>query len=160
MSIPTVKAFQFDDNNTEKFAAHGLTDRQVNQLLGNGGDRMKSNNDSTDLGNLEEWDFERAELSKPAQSRRTVVSVSVSRDDFDQLSSYAERIGMRTSEFIRRAALAHLRKPARAAFIFSASGSGGSMIFTSASVAKTDVWGQVNQELPQPNQAEQAAFAP
>ena len=35
LSIPTVEAFQFDDDNTEKFAAHGLTDRQVNQLLGN-----------------------------------------------------------------------------------------------------------------------------
>ena len=120
---------------------------------------MKKGNDSTDLGNADEWDFEGAELSKPAQSRRTVVSVSVSRDDFDQLSAYAERIGMRTSEFIRRAALAHVRRPSRVAFIFSASGSGGSMIFTSAPVAKTDVWGQVNQELPQPDQAEQASFA-
>lgn len=113
----------------------------------------------TDLGNAEEWDFERAELSKPTQSGRTVVSVSVSRDDFDQLSSYAERIGMRTSEFIRRAALAHVRRPARVAFVFSASGSGGSMIFTSAPVAKTAVWGQVNQELPQPDRVEQAALA-
>lgn len=114
---------------------------------------MKKRNDDTDLENAEEWDFERAELSKPAPSRRTVVSVSVSRDDFDQLSTYAERIGLRTSEFIRRAALAHVRRPVRAAVIFSASASGGSMIFTSAPVAKTDVWGQVNQELPQPDQA-------
>ena len=114
---------------------------------------MKKSDDAADLGNVEEWDFDRAELRKPAHSRRTVVSVSVSRDDFDQLSAYAERIGMRTSEFIRRAALAHIRRPVRAAVIFSASGSGGSMIFTSTPVAKTDVWGQVNQELPQPDQA-------
>lgn len=112
---------------------------------------MKKSDDDTALENAEEWDFDRAELSKPAPSRRTVVSVSVSRDDFDRLSSHAERIGMRTSEFIRRAALAQMRRPARAV-IFSASGSGGSMIFTSAPVAKTDVWGQVNQELPQPDQ--------
>lgn len=35
MSIPTVNAFQFDAENAEKFAAHGLTDRLVNQLLDN-----------------------------------------------------------------------------------------------------------------------------
>lgn len=35
MSIPTVSAFQFDAQNAEKFAAHRLTDRQVNQLLAN-----------------------------------------------------------------------------------------------------------------------------
>ena len=73
---------------------------------------MTTSGDATDLENVEEWDFERAELSMPAHSRRTVVSVSVSPDDFDQLSSYAERIGLRTSQFIRRAALAHVRRSA------------------------------------------------
>jgi hypothetical protein len=76
---------------------------------------MTTSGDATDLENVEEWDFERAELSMPAHSRRTVVSVSVSVDDFDQLSSHAERIGLRTSQFIRRAALAHVRRSARTA---------------------------------------------
>jgi len=119
---------------------------------------MKNSDEGKDFG-VDEWDFERAELSKPAQSRRTVVSVSISRDEFDRLSKYAERIGMRTSEFIRGAALAHVRKPSRVAVIFSAGGSGGSMIFTSAPVAKTDVWGQVKQEFPQPKSADQVTFA-
>lgn len=35
MSIPTVAGFQFDDQNSEKFGAHGLTDRRVDQILGN-----------------------------------------------------------------------------------------------------------------------------
>src|SRR5688500_8727314 len=100
----------------------------------------------TQLDDPEEWDFERAELAKPVQSGRTVVSVSISKDDFGRLSTYAERLGMRTSEFIRRAALAYVQKPARESIVYSAGGSGGSVIFTSAPIAKTDVWGQVNQE--------------
>ena len=76
---------------------------------------MKKRNDDTDLENAEEWDFERAELSKPPHTRRTVVSVSVSPDELDQLSSHAERIGLRTPQFIRRVALAHVRRFARTA---------------------------------------------
>lgn len=35
MSTPTVEGFQFDDDNSQKFGAHGLTDRQVDQILDN-----------------------------------------------------------------------------------------------------------------------------
>jgi len=35
VSIPAIAAFQFDDKNIEKFATHGLTDRQVDQILDN-----------------------------------------------------------------------------------------------------------------------------
>ena len=33
MSRPTIRAFVMDDENAEKFAGHGLTDRQVDQVL-------------------------------------------------------------------------------------------------------------------------------
>jgi hypothetical protein len=34
-SSPRIEAFWFDDENVEKFAAHGLTDLQVDQVLEN-----------------------------------------------------------------------------------------------------------------------------
>ncbi len=33
MSSPTIDAFVMDEENAEKFALHGLTDRQVDQVL-------------------------------------------------------------------------------------------------------------------------------
>ena len=35
MSSPVVVGFTFDDENAEKFAQHGLSERQVAQVLGN-----------------------------------------------------------------------------------------------------------------------------
>ncbi len=37
--------------------------------------------------------------------RRAVVSVSMTRDDFERVSEYARKHGMKTSEFLRQAAL-------------------------------------------------------
>lgn len=34
-SIPRIVGFDFDDDNVEKFASHGLTDRRVSQVLDN-----------------------------------------------------------------------------------------------------------------------------
>lgn len=61
-----------------------------------------------ELKNLEEsdsWDFEGAEKKSPVRATRAVVSVAFSREDFERVSTRAEQLGMRTSEFIRNAAL-------------------------------------------------------
>ena len=52
------------------------------------------------------WDFSRAVVSPGTQKARAVVSVAFARDDFEQVASAARQSEMKTSEFIRGAALA------------------------------------------------------
>ena len=101
----------------------------------------------------DEWDFDSAELRRGSSEGRTVVSVSMAREDFARLSDFAEKLGMRPSEFIRRAALGRLQP--RKVVIFSATAGHGSLILTGAAIPKTAVWGQVTYELAQNSQAEQ-----
>lgn len=51
------------------------------------------------------WDWERAEARPGRKKPRAVVSVAFGRDDFETVARYAERAGMKLSEFIRSAAL-------------------------------------------------------
>lgn len=59
-------------------------------------------------GGLEDpayWDYKRAEVKAPAKAPRIIVSVAFKRDDFALVSQHVERIGKKTSEFIREAAI-------------------------------------------------------
>lgn len=56
-----------------------------------------------DVGN--EWDLENAVRRDGVKQGSIVVSVRLSRCEFDTLSEYAEAEGVSTSAFIRRAAL-------------------------------------------------------
>ena len=58
-----------------------------------------------DVGSEEDWDFEQAQKKPGVKSGRTVVSVAFRRDEFEKVSDAAEGDNMRTSEFIRKAAL-------------------------------------------------------
>ena len=51
------------------------------------------------------WDLENAEIMPPVRNPRAVVSVSFPRGDFELVSECAEKHGMKTSEFIRKAAI-------------------------------------------------------
>ena len=62
-----------------------------------------------DEASLDNWDFERAEKRPGVQKSRAIVSVAFSRDDFEQVGLEAERLGMKVSEFIRRATLDRAR---------------------------------------------------
>ena len=55
------------------------------------------------------WDFERAEQRPGVQKSRAIVSVAFRRDEFEQVGLEAERLGVKVSEFIRRAALDRAR---------------------------------------------------
>jgi hypothetical protein len=57
-----------------------------------------------ELEREDQWDFDAAEARTGAKSR-AVVSVAFSREDFERVSECAEARNMRTSEFIREAAL-------------------------------------------------------
>lgn len=64
--------------------------------------------DDTELRELEDretWDDDVGEVRPPVKAPRAVVSVAFARDDFERVSEFARRAGMKTSEFIRRSAL-------------------------------------------------------
>ena len=63
------------------------------------------NERDSELKRAETWDFEKPEVREPVKHSRAVVSVAFRRDDFTQVSVFAGRIGKRTSEFIREAAI-------------------------------------------------------
>lgn len=48
-------------------------------------------------------------IRQPAKPARAIVSVAFGRDDFDEVVDYATAHGMKTSEFIRKAALAYAK---------------------------------------------------
>lgn len=58
-----------------------------------------------DLENEGSWAWEKAETRPAVESRRTVVSVAFPRAEYEQVARYASSVGMKTSEFIRNAAL-------------------------------------------------------
>lgn len=69
-----------------------------------------------ELQNPDNW--EDAGTVRPAvKSPRAVVSVAFSREDFEAVAAYAERHGMKLSEFIRRAALERMSPNRRAAVV-------------------------------------------
>jgi hypothetical protein len=55
------------------------------------------------------WSNAEAEIRQPTKSPRAVVSVAFSHEDHAQVVERAKALGMKTSEFIRRAALDQLR---------------------------------------------------
>jgi len=81
--------------------------------------------DDIELNELQDpstWADE-GEIRPPVKRSRAVVSVAFARDDFQQVSDYATQLGMRTSEFIRKAALDATSRGRSRAVIQSVSGS-------------------------------------
>lgn len=62
-----------------------------------------------ELQDPQQWDFEHAKKRRGVKRSRAVVSVALSRQDYDRVVDAAEQQGMRTSEFIRNAALEQAR---------------------------------------------------
>ncbi|HLB11837.1 MAG TPA: hypothetical protein VJO15_02660 [Dehalococcoidia bacterium] len=89
-----------------------------------------------DLEQLEDWDYEKAERRPPVRKPREVVSVSFGRDEFEQVSKYAERQGAKTSEFIRTAALDATQSHYAPTIVFTGGGLGVS-VFTTAPAPAT-----------------------
>jgi hypothetical protein len=58
-----------------------------------------------ELQSPESWDWERAETRPARKKPRAVVSVAFNRQDFETVAAFAERAGMKLSEFIRSAAM-------------------------------------------------------
>jgi hypothetical protein len=64
--------------------------------------------DEQELAELQDprnWEDTDDEIRPPVKAPRAVVSVAFARDDFLRVTEQARRLGMKTSEFIRKAAL-------------------------------------------------------
>ncbi len=74
-----------------------------------------------ELQSPESWDDDEGEVRPPVKSPRAVVSVGFSRGDFQEVAEQARRQGMKTSEFIRQAALDRIRSRTPSLGVVSAS---------------------------------------
>ena len=86
-----------------------------------------------DLQDESTWDYDNAEVRPASQSNRVVVSVAFARQDFQRVVEYAESVNMRTSEFIRTAALDNISKPTEASG-FSCSASNAGIIISASHI--------------------------
>jgi len=96
--------------------------------------RRKKELTEEELPDPETWDFENAVTLPPVKNPRAIVSVAFPGDDFDMVSDAADRLGMRLSEFIRRAAIDH----ARGAPAPDVSGAPGAEIYAGRLPSKTN----------------------
>ena len=58
-----------------------------------------------ELQNPGSWDWERAQARPGRKKPRAVVSVAFNREDFETVAAFAERAGIKLSQFIRSAAI-------------------------------------------------------
>lgn len=75
-----------------------------------------------ELQDPESWEDTEDEVREPSRPRRAVVSVSFPREDFERIVAHAQEQGLKTSEVIRRAALAQIDPPDAGVAIVSVSG--------------------------------------
>lgn len=92
-----------------------------------------------ELEDPESWDYESAEKHQGTKSVRVVVSVAFHREDFARVSEGAERVGKKTSEYIREAALEKTVHEDELARVASFSGSLGASVYTREPLTVTRV---------------------
>ena len=83
-----------------------------------------------ELQNADSWDYEHAQRRPRIRKPRAVVSVAFSREDFERVAEHAQRLGMRTSELIRQAALDLAQNTGGQAEVIFASSGLGSVIYS------------------------------
>jgi hypothetical protein len=92
-----------------------------------------------DLEAAESWDFASADKVPAQKSSRAIVSVAFKREDFDRVAEQAEQLGIRTSEFIREAALDRLRGGVIGAWLVLVVGEQREEIFLTSRAPRTGV---------------------
>lgn len=83
-----------------------------------------------DLEKPDNWDFDNAVEHPPVRGRRAIVSVAFPRDDFQLVSGTAAKVGMKTSEFIRKAAIEKASTSAEILSIAWIGGTAGQFVFS------------------------------
>lgn len=77
-----------------------------------------SDHELKQLEAAETWSDDEGVVRPAVKHQRAIVSVAFAREDLDRVSEHAERHGLKTSEFIRSAALAEVaRTPQRLRFL-------------------------------------------
>ena len=77
-----------------------------------------------ELENSENWDYQRPAIKKTVKTSRVVVSVAFPHADFALVSTHAERLGEKTSEFIRKAAIEKATGQCGASIVHGSGGTG------------------------------------
>ena len=77
------------------------------------------------LESSDTWDLEAATSGRRTKPTRAIVSVAFKREEFELVSESAELVGMRTSEFIRTAALEKARPSGSSVSFYVSSGTAG-----------------------------------
>lgn len=95
-----------------------------------------------DLEKPDNWDFDNAVEHPPVKGRRAVVSVAFPRDDFQLVSGTAEQLGMKTSEFIRKAAVEKASVSAEILSFAWIGGTAGQVVFSGDFVPSTRVYSE------------------
>ena len=104
-----------------------------------------SRDEIEDLESSANWELAEAEPVRRTKPARAVVSVAFRRDDFEIVSAAAERAEMRTSEFIRTAALEKV-KPSAVFAPGVSSGSSGVILYRMEPSSITDVTPETSQD--------------
>lgn len=77
-----------------------------------------------ELENSENWDYQHLVVKKPVNTSRVVVSVAFPHADFALVSTHAERLGKKVSEFIREAAIEKATGQGGASIVHGSGGTG------------------------------------
>jgi len=99
------------------------------------------------LRKAETWDIEKVVVTPAVQKPRAVVSVAFSRDEFDQVAHAAQRSDMKTSEFIRGAALSKAKVVTHVTSIAFAGISLTGMITAGVSVSGTSTAAKTTDDI-------------
>lgn len=99
-----------------------------------------------DLEKPDNWDFDNAIEHPPVKGRRAVVSVAFPRDDFQLVSGTAAQLGMKTSEFIRKAAVEKASASAEIMSIAWIGGTVGHFVFSGEFTQNTKVYSEMLSE--------------
>ena len=98
-----------------------------------------------DLENPERWDYDNLETREPVKSPRVVVSVAFPREDFLSVSQCAERLGKKTSEYIREAVLEKAKNRGLEIMVYDF-GSTGSLWFERNLPSSTRVYTLIKEQ--------------
>jgi len=106
-----------------------------------------SKKDMSQLEQADNWDYENAEKRPRVKKARIVVSVAFSRSDFEHVAECAERMGKRTSEFIREAVLERTTLESAVTGFYWTSGSPGYLLLAHQLPPTTIVWASPDSKI-------------
>ena len=106
---------------------------------------MAGNDELEELEHSDAWDFDRAERRPAVKNARAVLSVAFPRPDYDRVTRCVDQLHMRTSEFVREAALEKADCHQQRSVLTGFSASAGVTLYSPTPLAITRVTGSAVQ---------------